>query len=247
MPARKCGTCDVEVRDQVAICRRCESELRRRLVDQPEHRAQLELELRRETRKHELLKAANLEWRIPFNDAASELIRDQAKLIGGWVASLAKLTPPILGPACDRACTHRSCNIVRRDRPPTGELRARSVWLAGRVGMLRRRPEVRAMLEAFRRLDRDIITLVDLPANRQRIHVGPCPEMRERGYGPEHCPGQVDAVFPLDNEAPCHMECSACGERWPSWQWNRTGSRILARAEQLEAQQQLAKTIGGAA
>lgn len=246
---RTCGTCNIEVRDQVVICRRCEQELRRRLVDQSAHRGELELELRREARKHEMLRAANLDWRIPFDDRASQLLDRQRNLLGKWVQLVAKLRPPLAGPWCSRACKHPSCATIRRTNLPGSAVAARSIWLAMSAGMLRRRIEARLILEAFRRLDRDVVALIDLPADRARIHVGPCPNVWPTGGGAntEHCPGQVHAHFPLEESEPCYMVCGACEERWPSWQWNRTGSRILDRVEQLEKQAELAKVIGGAA
>lgn len=243
-PKRVCGTCNTEVRDQVMICRRCEQELRRRLVDQSAHRGELELELRREARKHQLLKAANLDWRIPFDDRASQLLAEQRLLLARWVLQLQRMAAPAVGPWCSRACRHDSCATMRRTRPPAPHVAARSIWLMLNVGMLRRRVEARLILEAFRRLDRDVITLIDLPADRARVHVGPCPNVHPDGV---HCPGQVHAHFPLEVSETCYMVCGACEERWPSWQWNRAGSRILERVDQLERQAALAKQIGGAA
>ena len=248
MAARRCATCDIEVRDQLIICKRCERECRRYLVNQAAYYAELQLELRRETRKHELFKSAGLQWRIPFNDQASRLIRRQQTLLAGWTTTLTRMRPAPAGPWCSQACKHGSCKAARDHRPPAGSVAAQSIWLAMHVGFLRRRVESKLLLEALRRLDRDVINLVDLPANRSRVHVGPCPNVWPvAGGGQEHCPGQVDAHFPLDVEAPCHMVCSACGEQWPSWQWNRVGSRILGRAEQLQQQAALARSIGGAA
>jgi len=248
MPARKCSTCDVEVRNQVVICKRCEQELRRRLIDQAAHLSQLNLELRREVRKHQLLKSAGLAWRIPFNDAASQLIRRQSMLLAGWTQTVGRHIRPLPGPWCGRACTHPSCKAMRTRRPPAPSVPSRSIWLASFVGQLRRRQESRLLLEALRKLDHAVIALVDLPANRSRIHVGPCPNVWTLDDGGvEYCPGEVQAIFPLDERAPCYMTCQACQERWPSWQWNRVGSRILGRAEQLERQAKLAKAIGGAA
>lgn len=248
MPARKCATCDVEVRDQVIVCKRCERECRRRLVDQAAHLSELLLELRRQTRKQQLLKSAGMVWRIPFDDQASRLIRRQAQLLAGWTTTLIRMQPPTLGPWCSQACEHPSCKVTRDTQPPAASVPAQSTWLASKVGSIRSRVEVKLLLEAIRKLDRDIIRLVDLPTNRSQIHVGPCPNVWPLPQGgQEHCPGQIDAHFPLDVEDECYLICGACEERWPSWQWNRTGSRILGRAEQLEQQAALAKMIGGAA
>jgi len=246
-PKRACATCQAELRDLVVICRRCEQELRRRLVDQSAHRSELELELRREARKHQMLKAANLDWRIPFDDRASQLLTRQRNLLAKWVQLVARVRPPLAGPWCSRACNHGSCAAIRRTNLPGPGVPGRSTWLAFNVGILRRRIESRLILEAFRRLDHDVVALIDLPADRARIHVGPCPNVWPAGDTVELCPGQVHAHFPLEDSEPCYMVCDACSERWPSWQWNRTGSRILARVEQLEQQEALAKSIGGAA
>ena len=204
------------------------------------------MEFRRETRKHELLKAAGLQWRIPFNDQASELIRRQDGLLGAWTATVAKILPPLAGPWCKK-CQHPSCRIVHYRRNPAPSVPARSIWLAAKVAMLRRRIESAPAPRSHPHLDKAVIRLIDLPANRSTIPVGPCPNLWPTDTGTENCPGLIDAHFPLEDSAPCHMECSACGESWPSWQWNRVGLRILGRAAQLERQAQLAKAIGGAA
>ena len=226
MTVRRCTTCDIPIQDQIIICKRCEQECRRRLTDQAAHLTQLNVELRRETRKHELLKAAGLQWRIPFNDQASELIRRQDGLLGAWTATVAEMLD---------------------QQPPDPSVTARSTWLAGKVALLRRRTESARLLEAVRHLDKAVIRLIDLPVNRTTIPVGPCPNLWPTDTGTENCPGQIDAHFPLDAAEPCHMECTACKESWPSWQWNRVGLRILGRTAQLERQAQLAKAIGGAA
>ena len=171
MAARRCATCDIEIHDQIIICRRCERELRRRLHSQAGHLAQLNVELRRETRKHELLKTAGLQWRIPFNDQASRLIRRQATLLASWTVTVINMLPP----------------TERRPAAPT--VPVISVWLASQVAMLRRRIESQQLLEAIRQLDRAVILLIDLPVNRSTIPVGPCPNLWPTGTGgTDYCP-----------------------------------------------------------
>lgn len=71
---------------------------------------------------------------------------------------------------------------------------------------------------------------IDAPANRLRIHVGPCPEQAiDQGPTNEPCPGQVTAIIPNDDAVRPTMACDACGTTWYPEQWNRAGERILQR------------------
>jgi hypothetical protein len=67
---------------------------------------------------------------------------------------------------------------------------------------------------------RAIGTLLDAPATRATIHVGPCPE-----HG---CPGQVEAFIPRDPDTMAHAGCSAdVSHVWEPSMWNRLGKRML--------------------
>lgn len=86
--------------------------------------------------------------------------------------------------------------------------------------------------------------VIDAPANRTVIPVGPCPE-RDVESG-EPCAGQVQAFIPADDR-PARMACTASdGHWWSSIQWLRAGKRIrdLADRRAREERQRIA-VFGG--
>lgn len=104
-----------------------------------------------------------------------------------------------------------------------------SRWLHSRVDWLR-------ALEHAKNAHQDItgavtraIAVIDLPANRARFEVGPCPEQVEQGA----CDGTVWAYIATRSDDMSMLRCWTCGARWNTTQWLRVGRRILARAHQL--------------
>lgn len=233
MKERICETCPRPIRaNNLAICRNCEAELKRRLGNQASHRHDLEIEYLRQTRKAEVLRRGGFEFPILFEAQARKLLERQLQLLKSWLWQLIEIDakrkhPTLIAP--------RSCTV-----PVLGG------WLIGHLSVLRRKAEAGKMLRDIRSLDADVFTLIDLPATRTKVHVGPCPNtwpVDDDQTRREHCPGQVDAYVPADETAPAYMRCDACAAEWPSRYWSDIGADIIARAEELNRQRDLARMV----
>jgi hypothetical protein len=219
---RTCATCPRPVRSQLHICRVCEAELRRRLANQAAYRGDLELEYLRMTQKAEAVRRRiGINFPILFEAQASKLLTRQYQLLRHWMRRTLE--------------AHR-----RLDAPRHWTVPIMAGCLVGNLSVWRRKKEAGQMLVEFRDLDADVVALIDLDPMRTSIHVGPCPNKWPTDGGLEWCPGQVEARVPADEKLPAYMRCAACNEQWPSWQWSRTGAKIISRAEDLERQKQLA-------
>lgn len=76
------------------------------------------------------------------------------------------------------------------------------------------------------KLVKQIMVVIDAPANRARIPVGPCPDTLESG---EHCPGQVTAIIPADEQVRPLMRCGHCKQEWYAESWASVGEKIIKR------------------
>ncbi len=85
-------------------------------------------------------------------------------------------------------------------------------WLA-------KHPAVGEMVDEMRQQWRSVERAIDLPAE-SRVFAGPCPV--------EDCPGEVWAIFPIDEWKPPVCRCRDCGARWNTTQWDRLG-RLMGR------------------
>lgn len=103
-------------------------------------------------------------------------------------------------------------------------------WLWCRVDWLRAHDAARAAHREITTAVARATRAIDLPANRARFEVGPCPEIEDHGY----CDGIVWAYIATRPEDESALRCWTCGARWNTTQWLRVGRRILARARQLK-------------
>jgi hypothetical protein len=103
-------------------------------------------------------------------------------------------------------------------------------WLADHVDDLRKHP---AVLEAHHAITHAINRTkeaVDLPDDRTRFPVGPCPENDDHD---QPCTGQVWAHVPTNPRDPAELRCRVCDTHWDTTRWHRAGARIAARSRQL--------------
>lgn len=229
MKERYCETCGHQIRaNNLAICRRCEEELRRRLGNQAAHCSELETEYLRQTRKAETIRRGGFSFPILYEAQARRLLDRQLRLLKTWVSAVVERRSNLRVP--------HGCTV-----PILGG------WLAGNLSALRRNTKAAEILRDIRLLDQDIFTLIDLPATRTKVHVGPCPNswpVEESGQTRlEHCPGQIDAYVPADETAPAYMRCDACAAQWPSRYWSDVGEDINARASEIQRRNDLAKSL----
>lgn len=102
-------------------------------------------------------------------------------------------------------------------------------WLATHVDWLARTDDVlvlRDIMATHRRMAR---ALRDIPADRTRFPVGPCPEI-VGGDEPGWCTGTVYAHIPAELDKPACLRCKGCGATWERG-WARVGDRILRRVK----------------
>lgn len=130
------------------------------------------------------------------------------------------------------ACVRYWAGLVNRAAEPLpATVPELARWLWCRVDWLRAHDAAktahREITSTVARAER----VIDLPANRARFEVGPCPELiAERGY----CDGTVWAYIATRPEDESALRCWTCGARWNTMQWLRVGRRILTRARQLK-------------
>jgi hypothetical protein len=131
----------------------------------------------------------------------------------------------------DHAVHHWAAQVNHAGDPMPADVPAAARWLWRRVDWLRAHPDAK---EAHRQITTAVARaerVIDLPANRARFEVGPCPEIVE-DCG--HCTGVVWAYIATRPEDESVLRCWDCGARWNTTQWLRVGRRILTRSRQIK-------------
>jgi hypothetical protein len=245
----QCQSCGAAVQDTV-VCGRCESDTRTRLTQQETWRQELLTVLARQTRTQAANdggRAANLTlaW-AQMGDRFLDTI--DGKELKQILASL----PP----------AQRAANTLRAQRElllewvrALGADYARDVsvttlalYLLEHLHIIRKHETAGDYTNRLRNLETRIIQTIDLPTERTRVDVGPCPNLwpNEQGHT-EPCPGQITAHFPRDLDQPAMMRCNACKAEFDTTQWTRVGILIQRRKEELERQRALAQQFIGKA
>lgn len=214
------------------ICGRCETQLRHHLADQEAHWEELVTALTRQVRMNAPSDGGRgsgsaLDWKRMGDRFLDTL---GAKEIDRLVASL----PPAKA-AADALHAQRQmlvswCRLLveemQLDYPPADTVSSMSMHLERNLGVLHTHEAAPELVTEVRDLVRQVLKVIDTPANRMRINVGPCPEDDEAG---DPCVGEVVAVVPHDETVPPMMFCAMCRAEWDSKQWSRVGARILRR------------------
>jgi len=238
MAERKCATCDQPVRSSaLRICIRCQVELRKHLGMQGWAEQQLLIEFRRQARKHAQQRSNGGNTPIPFDDRAAKLLRRQRQILARYAGDVLRRRGVRLteGPICV-SCRHGSCKAIRAGLILSRSVTGAAEYLGRNMELLKRQHYGQTLLEQLRPLNADVIRVVDLPEMRSRFAAGPCPKTVVVNNEDLPCLGRVDANVPADERLPAYLLCNSCGFRWPSWEWNRAGSDILAREAQLALQ-----------
>jgi hypothetical protein len=243
----QCQSCGAAVQDTV-ICGRCESDTRTRLAAQETYRRELLTVLARMTRTE----AANDGGRAASLTLAWAQMGDRFldSIDGKELKQILASLPP----------AQRAANTLRAQRElllewvrtlfPTHFLEAPVQSLAstlyGNMHIIRKHDTAGDYANRLRNLETRIIQTIDLPAERTRVDVGPCPNTwpNEQGHT-EPCPGQITAHFPRDLDQPAMMRCTACKAEFDTTQWTRVGILIQRRKEDLERQRALAQQFIG--
>lgn len=112
---------------------------------------------------------------------------------------------------------------------PTDTPAAMAAWLRVHVGRARHKEWVDTSAEAAQALRGRARALCDLPRERARIVLGPCPEHGiDQRRQPVPCPGTVHAHVPADHDQPLLARCDTCTTEWDAQRWHRLGRRMLA-------------------
>lgn len=236
-----CGTPTTDT----AICSRCEAQLRHHLADQEAHRQELVTALARQVRMNAPNDGSRgnnlaLDWKRMGDRFLDTL---GPKEVARLVASLPPARPAADALHAQRALLVAWCRLLVEEMdlayPPADTIRAMSLHLERHLPVLRRHPAAGELVAEVRDLVRQVFKVIDTPANRMRVAVGPCPQDDEAG---DPCVGEVVAIVPHDETVPPVMFCPACRSEWDSKQWSRVGVRILRRQGRSAAHLQLGET-----
>lgn len=212
---KHCGT----PRRGLAICNGCIRRLQQNLRSCEETRQQLMVTLARqdhigaggEKTKH--LKPGSMP--SPINLNASAALHEIRNELAGWV---------------------RIVNIETGDPLPANRIATMATWLDQRIDHLAKHKAAADMVRGVRHVLRKAETAIDIPRDKTKVRVGPCPEAEptEDDAG-AYCPGTIVAYIPQDRSdyRPClmctHEGCAHEGTEWTAERWARMGKRIRAR------------------
>jgi hypothetical protein len=236
------------------LCRACERKLKHNLADMEAHRRELLTALTRMVR----MTAPNDGGRSTPNLAWSSMgDRYLESISEAEVARILATLPPAVKPAqelhAQKSLLVSWARSFMQDNDrlpmPADTVASLSAHLASWLPYIRKHEAAGEFVAEVREQVRRIFTVIDTPANRTRITVGPCPEtLAEDGHGEQECPGQVVAIIPADEDIRPTMTCGYCKTEWAPEQWHRAGQRILKRAGKppatdTEAERELIRRI----
>ncbi len=228
-PSCRCGN---PLPDQRSICTRCQTQLSHHLADMEAHRQELLTALARQVRMNAPNDGArgnspSLGWKRMGDRHLDTITPAEVRRL---VAALPPARPAADALHAQRATLVSWCRLLVEEMglgyPPADTIQAMSLHLERHIGVLHTHEAAGELVAEVRDLVRQVLKVIDLPANRMRINVGPCPEDDVTG---DPCIGTVEAIVPHDETVPPVMRCSACPSEWPTSQWSRTGARILRR------------------
>ncbi|MGH3630924.1 MAG: hypothetical protein ACRDRL_26205 [Sciscionella sp.] len=227
----ECRNCPRPVADGAALCLTCTAELARQLRSVPALLDDLLVTLSKQDQFGGGKRGKGAEQPLPVRLDVPPVIAALGNTLTTWARDLVDRNGWNVPPAPARSAHNDERGPVLHASTPYVDLVCyAALWLADHVEYLRSHP---AVLEAHRGITTAITRtreITDLPADRTRFVVGPCPEIDDHG---RHCPGQVWAYVPTDKRDPAQLRCRACPATWDTTQWYRAGARIAARRAQL--------------
>lgn len=200
-----CTRCTAPAGDTYRLCGNCGDEIARDLAFVPALLAELEVTYAKQD-KLTVTPGRGGDEGLPWKGKAKTAAADLGHFLRVWAAALP--VEPVEIPA-DPA------ELAR--------------WLHSRVDWIRALEHAKTAHQDITGAVTRAIAVIDLPANRARFEVGPCPEQAEEGA----CDGTVWAYIATRSDDMSMLRCWTCGARWNTTQWLRVGRRILARARQL--------------
>ena len=197
-------TCGTPVADAF-LCKGCSRRLERALGDLPALIADLDVTLARQaaTGAHSGGKPTKKDAQpLPLHNGAAEVASNLRYVLATSVRYLTEQRGIIDTPA---------------DNPP-----AMARWLLKYADSIRLDPAGPDIASDIHGVTAAIMDVIDLPRMRGRFKVGMCPDTP--------CPGEVWVHLPAEDLGePATMTCRVCQHMWPTWEWSRTGARILKR------------------
>jgi hypothetical protein len=245
----QCQSCGAAIQDTV-ICGRCESDTRTRLANQETLRRELLTVLARMTRTE----AANDGGRAASLTLAWAQMGDRFldTIDGKELRKILASLPPAQRAAkaiyAQRALLTGWCRTMTPDYRTDAPVHTMATHLWLNMPAIRIHETAGDYANRLYRLNLHILQVIDLPTERTRVDVGPCPNLWPNDQAQlEPCPGQITAHFPRDHDQPAMMRCNACKAEFDTTQWTRVGILIQRRKEQLEQQRALAQQFIGKA
>ena len=224
-PIRVCPFCGEGSRDG-HLCHKCTGNVRKAIV----RVAQLWVSLEEAITRQDHLQPPNevraevLFGPLPFRLVPSEVAKDARQRLSRWVGVVV---------------------ATSSGSGPENSIGAYCRYLLDHTPMLRVRDDAEEWADDMTLCRDQIAGAVDLPAERSRVTVGPCPE---RTDDEEPCSGIVVAVYPSDMDESPHMDCTppppgedgkpikVCARSWTPPQWAHLGARIAAKQQQVAMQ-----------
>lgn len=121
------------------------------------------------------------------------------------------------------------CRLLHEERGaalPIDTIPAMARHLQRWLGELALHPAAGEFADELRDVTAAGSVAIDLPRDRTRVYVGPCPTTCQDGTP---CPGEAWAHFPTDPAARPSIRCRACGGQWWSESWSSVGALVLRR------------------
>ena len=235
MTTHTCASCDEPAPDGLTICRRCENQTRFNLADQASHYEDLVTAMSRMVRLNGPSDGGrgadrNLGWAAMGPRFLEDITPEE-------VRQIAAALPPARV-AADALHSQRSllvswCRLLVEEgmarRYPADTIPAMACFIEAHLKELRKHECAGELVTELKALNRQIMKAVDVPAHRQKVHVGPCPQVLDIGGAQVDCEGQVYALFPRDEEERPVMRCGMCRAEWTAEHWNRVGELITRR------------------
>lgn len=225
MSDRTCVRChERPAADGIEWCRGCLHRIERDLGDLPALAEDLEQTMARVSGAR-LGRRRGGETALPYAERAADALHQMRSYLAGWC----RLLDDELG------------------RPlPADTIVGMAAHLQRWLGDLARHPAAAEFADELMDVYGRATVAIDLPRDRTRVTVGPCPETCDDGT---RCPGEVVARFPRDDAERPSMRCGACGAEWWAEQWSGVGERILRRMGRVlpldaEATRRLLRMVG---
>ncbi len=234
-------TCGTPVADAF-LCKGCSRRLERALGDLPALIADLDVTLARQaaTGAHSGGKPTRKDAQpLPLHNGAAEVASNLRYVLATSVRYLTEqrgITDH--GPWCIERTWQvpfiwRSCGGCAQPKDNPASM---ARWLLKYADSIRLDPAGPDIASDIHGATSAIMDVIDLPRMRGRFKVGMCPQEvgRELLAGgiirAVLCPGEVWVHLPAEDLGePATMTCRVCQHMWPTWEWSRTGARILKR------------------